>query len=285
VSALALGLVLGSAVLHATWNLLAKRAAGGVSFVWWFSLATVIVYGPAVAVYAIVERPAFTATHAALAVGSAAIHTGYFAFLQRGYRAGDLSLVYPLARGTGPVLATLLAIVLLGERPGLQALGGTALVVVGILALAGVPARGGGARGAAIAYGLATGGFIAIYTVWDGFAVGTAGAVPVLYMLTAEAVRTVLLTPSALRRRAALATTWRAHRREIVGVAVLSPLAYLLVLTALQQAPISLVAPLREVSILFAALLGARLLAEGEGARRAVAALVMVAGVALLATV
>jgi drug/metabolite transporter (DMT)-like permease len=283
VTLVAFALVVASALVHAVWNLLAKRAAGGVGFVWLFTLLTLAVYGPVAIAYGVLGQVALTGTQLAFAAGSGLLHLGYFAFLQRGYRSGDLSLVYPLARGSGPVLATVMAIGLLGEQPGTQALIGTLLVVVGVFVLGsgrGWPDR---ARRTTIGYGLLTGLFIASYTVWDGYAVAHLGASPLLFMVLAESARVVLLTPMAFRRAAELRATWRAYRREITGVALLAPLAYLLVLTAMQHAPISLVAPTREVSILFATLLGARVLAEGEGLRRALAALAMIVGIALLA--
>lgn len=279
---LAIALVLGSALVHASWNLLAKRAATGVGFLWLMALVTVAIYGPlALAFFAFTET-VFTRAHFGLAVGSAVLHVGYFGFLQRGYGVGDLSVVYPLARGSGPVLATVLAITLLGERPNLTALAGAALVVLGVIVLSGGWTRFDRAHKAAIGYGLLTGLFIGGYTVWDGFAVGHAGASPLPYLAVAEVCRALLLTPAALRQRADVAATWIRHRREVIGVALLSPFAYLLVLWALQFAPVSLVAPMREISILFGTLLGARFLAERATRRRAIAALAMVIGVALL---
>ena len=280
---LALALVLGSAFLHATWNLLAKRAKGGVEFLWVFAIVTVAVYAPVAGVYFYLARPTFTLTHLGLALVSSAIHVGYFVCLQRGYRAGDLSLVYPLARGSGPALATVLAIVLLGERPGPQALAGTAFVVLSVFVLSGGRAVLGRDQRTAVLYGLATGVFIASYTVWDGYSVGHLGAAPVLFTFAGEVGRVVLLAPAMVGRGAEAARVWREHRLEVVGVAVLSPLAYILVLTAMQFTPVSLVAPTREISILIGTLLGTRLLQEGQGPRRLVGALGMVIGVALLA--
>ncbi len=281
-TALALGLVFGSAVLHATWNLLAKRARGGAEFVWLFAALTTVVYAPLVGLFVAFARPHLTWTHVLLAACSSVLHVLYFVSLQRGYRAGDLSLVYPTARGSGPALATFLAVLLLGERPGLQALAGTALVVVSVFVLAGGKGGGPGAR-RALLYGLLTGLFIGVYTVFDGYAVGHAGAAPLLFTYLGEAGRTLLLLPLVARRGEVVRGLWREHRREALGIAVLSPLAYVLVLTAMQFTPVSLVAPAREVSILIATFLGVRVLAEGSGARRAVGAAGMVAGVALLA--
>lgn len=280
-TALATALVVVSALMHATWNLLAKRAGGGVEFLWLLSLVTVVAYVPVATVYVVIARPEFTLQHGLLALASAVLHIAYFTALQRGYRVGDLSLVYPIARGSGPLLATLAAIVLLGERPGALALGGTALVVTSVFVLGGGRSRSG--QSTAIAYGLVTGVVIAAYTVLDGFAVGHVGAAPLLYLLLSDTGRAVLLSPVVLGRWRTVRETWRAHRLEVIGVGLLSPFAYLLVLSALQLAPVSVVAPMREVSILFAAVLGARTLAEGDARRRAIGALAMVAGIALLA--
>jgi drug/metabolite transporter (DMT)-like permease len=208
--------------------------------------------------------------------GSGLLHVGYYTALQRGYRDGDLSVVYPLARGTAPVLSVTGAIVFLGERPAALGLAGGALIVAAILLLTlGAASRKG--AGAAVA----TGAFIAAYTVWDAHAVGPLHQPPVVYFAGAELIRALLFTP--LVRRDEIVATWRLDRRAILGVGTLSPLAYVLVLFALQRAPISLVAPVRESSVVLGALLGARVLKEGELARRVLAAAVIAAGIAMLA--
>lgn len=274
--------MLGSAALHATWNLYAKRASGGAEFVWLFAAATAAVYALPVALYALIVRPELRLSHVIFAVASGLIHVGYFLALQRGYKVGDLSLVYPLARGTGPALATVLAIVVLGERPGPIALAGTVVVVISVFVLAG---GGNLLRGdrVALAYGLATGLFIGVYTVWDGYAVGRLGAAPLFYTYMGELTRVLLLTPYAFRHRALVRETWARAKRAVFVVATLSPLAYLLVLTAMTFTPVSYVAPAREVSILIGTVMGARLLSESGGRRRVVGAVGMVTGVALLA--
>lgn len=284
-TAAALALVLGSALVHATWNLLAKRSQGGLAFVWLLSVFTAVIYAPVAAVYVWLERPVLSAAHAGAALVSSAIHVGYFLCLQRGYRVGDLSLVYPLARGTGPALATVLAIAVLGERPSPPALLGAGLVVLSVLVLTGNPAVGRAAT-PAILYGLATGAFIGLYTVWDGYAVRVLGAPPVIFTYMGEVGRLVLLAPLMLARigPGEPARTWHESRWEVLGVAALSPLAYIMVLTAMTFTAVSLVAPAREVSILVGSVFGAVLLREGFSGRRLLGAAGMVAGVVLLAT-
>ena len=280
---LALGLVLTSAVLHATWNLAAKRARGGVAFTWLFSAIATLLYAPLAIITVLVARPRLGPPELGFILGSALLHTAYFLILQRGYRIGDLSLVYPLARGTGPVLSTTAAIVALGERPTPLALAGAGLIGISVVVLTGGSARRVTTVRTAVIYGLVTGLFIAAYTIWDKLAVSTLLIAPILYDWGTGCGRTLLLAPLAWRLRAQVARGWREHRREALIVAVLSPLAYILVLTALVFTPVSYVAPAREISILIGTALGTRLLAEGDGARRLLAAGGMVAGVVALA--
>jgi len=284
-SPLALALVLASAVLHASWNLVAKRAGGatrGPAFVFSFSLLTTLIYAPFAIAQGGLRVPELGAAAAWAVVGSAVLHVGYFLALQRGYRVGDLSVVYPLARGGGPALATLGAIAWLGERPSALALTGTALVVLGAAVLATGRPPPGARLGPALRWGAVTAAFIASYTLWDARAVTHVGVPPLLFLWWSELVRTVLLLPLALVRRSEVVHVWRHHRRAVTAVATLTPLAYLLVLTAFTLAPVSLVAPAREVSVLIGAWLGITVLGEGGRRRRLIAAATMVLGVALL---
>lgn len=281
---LALVLVLGSAVIHATWNYYAKRVSGGAGFIWLATTIQAIAYAPLALIVILRERPVIGLPELVAIVGSAIIHIGYFLLLSRGYRTGDLSLVYPLARGTGPMLSTAAAILLLGERPTPLALGGALLIGLGVFVLTGDPRkfRQSGA-GTAVVYALLTGLVIATYTLWDKHAVAVLLIPPLVYDWANGAVRGLLLAPYALRHRAEVARHWREHRKAAVMVGLLSPLSYILVLTALTFSPVSYVAPAREISILIGAALGARLLAEGDVLRRVTAAGVMMAGVVFLA--
>jgi uncharacterized membrane protein len=274
-------LVLTAAVAHATWNLLAKRSEGGVAFVWLYGLAAVALFAPAALVQLALEASAVSPAGLAFMAGSGVLHAAYFTSLQRGYATGDLSLVYPLARATGPLLSVTAAVLVLGERPGLAGLLGAALIVAAVLGLVG--GRPGGHPRAAIGWALLTGTVTAAYTVWDAHAVTTLGQPVLLYFWGAEVTRALLLAPVALRRRRHVARLWRAARRTVLAVGLLSPLAYVLVLAALALAPVSAVAPAREVSIVIGAALGANTLGEGHGRRRVLAAGAILAGIALLA--
>jgi drug/metabolite transporter (DMT)-like permease len=141
-SVTAIALILVAAIFHASWNLFSKQAAtvGTTSFIWLVSVAATVGYAPAAAAILIVQRPHLTAVNWAFMAGTGVLQAGYFLFLQNGYRVGDLSLVYPIGRGTGALLAALAGIALLGERPGPAGLSGIVLIVAGVIVL-GVPAR------------------------------------------------------------------------------------------------------------------------------------------------
>lgn len=280
----ALGLILAAAFVHATWNLLLKRAGGGIVLVWLFGVVATLIYGPLAVAIIILQRPYIGWTEVVFIVGSGVIHIGYYLALQRGYRTGDLSLVYPLARGSGPMLATIAAISFFGERPSPLALGGGAIIVTSVFVLAG--GAGGirlGASEGAVAYGLLTGAVIATYTLWDKHAVATLLIPPLVLDWGSSVSRVVILSPVVMRHRDRVRTLWRQQWKIILALGVLNPLSYILVLTALVTAPVSYIAPAREISILVGALLGARLLAEGDARRRLLAAGGMVAGVVALA--
>lgn len=283
-SAAALALILAAACVHATWNYLLKRSGGGTLFVWWFAALSAILYAPLAIAVAWWTGPQLGWAHLGLMGASALLHTGYYMLLDRGYRHGDLSLVYPLARGSGPLITVVCAVTLLQERPSPIALLGALLVCGGAVLLTGnlrkLRERG---NVAAVGFALMTGAMIAAYTVVDKIAVAAYLVPPILQDWAANLGRVALMTPIVLDARKELLPTWRRSHNAIIAVAILCPLSYILVLTAMVFTPVSYVAPAREVSILVATVMGTRLLAEGDGARRIGAALAMVAGVILLA--
>jgi drug/metabolite transporter (DMT)-like permease len=251
-----------------------------------------------VALSVLLSPPRLTPLDWVFMIGTGLLQAGYFLFLQAGYRLGDLSLVYPLGRGTGALLAALAGIVLLGERPGPAGISGIVLVVLGVLVL-GAPGRGAGrapssvapvpsgpqpaAASRAVIFALVTGAFIASYTLWDKYAVSTLSVPPLIQGYASLPVMALVLAPSALRQRGRTRRVWRAYRPQVTGAAVLSPLAYVLVLIAMSFTAVSAVAPAREVSVLAGVILGRRLLGEGSLARRLTAAAAIAAGIVCIA--
>ena len=308
----AIGLILVAAVAHASWNLFSKQASvtGAVSFIWLVSATATALYAPVIAIDGIVTRPHLSGLSWIFLAGTGVLQAAYFLFLQRGYRLGDLSLVYPIGRGTGALLAALAGIFLLGERPGPVAIAGIGCIVAGIIVI-GIPGRAGSAPGQAgsaagragsavpataagiarpalsparaTAFALLTGAFIASYTLWDKYAVGTLRTPPLLQGFAAFPIMVLVFALPAAHAGDRTARVWRDYRPQVIGAAVLAPFAYILVLIALSFTAVAAVAPAREVSVLFGVLLGRRLLGEGNLARRVAAAAAIVVGIVAIA--
>jgi drug/metabolite transporter (DMT)-like permease len=273
----ALVLVLAAALLHALWNIAAKRARHGaregatgqgdqLAFQLLTALAVALLWAPAGLWVSVGELPRWGAEAWAVVLLSAAVHLAYFSALLTGYAKADLTVVYPLARGSGPLLSAFAAVLLLGERPGWLGWTGLAAIVLGVLLITGMlrrkpltPAVAAGVR-----WGLLTGALIASYTVIDAWAIKRLQLHPLAFDYWCNLLRIPLLLPLVWRLAApgSLVSGWRAERRAVLLIGACSPMAYILVLWALQTAPLSAVAPARECSMLFAALLGGQLLKE-----------------------
>lgn len=285
-SATALGLIVVAAFIHAYWNFLVKRAAGGTAFVWLFSLATAVIYAPVILLLVVLDPPRYDALQWLLVLVSGVLHLFYAVTLSHGYRVADLSVVYPLARGTGPLFSCFFAVVLLGERPTLLGVAGIALIIAGVFVIAATPFSAmkdtrEHARG--FMYGILTGLCIASYTINDAYAVKVLLVSPILLDYFGNAVRLAFLTPSVIAGKEALKEQWRRNLRLGLAVGALVPLSYILALFAMRLAPVSYVAPARELSMLIGAFFGARLLREGNVKQRIIGTSLMIAGITGLA--
>jgi drug/metabolite transporter (DMT)-like permease len=277
-------LVAVAAIAHATWNLTMKAAGtSGTRFLWLTFVVATIAVAP-LGISSLLHAGSALPLLLGLAVVSGGLQIAYFLTLQRAYRVGDVSIVYPLARGSGPLLSVIFAIILFGEHPGVLALVGAAVVVAGviIIGLAGGHRRLSANR-AGILFGLLVGVVIAAYTLWDANAVTTEKLPPLGYFWITVIVQLVAFSPFALRKPERTLRLAREHWIAAIVVGILSPLAYVLILYAFTIAPVSLVAPAREVSVVLVALGGWLLFREPHPAQRIVGSLVVLGGVALLA--
>jgi len=281
---LVVALVAGAAVAHAIWNLAVKRVgASGVGFIWSGIVVGAVVFAP-FGIASLAAEGTDLARWLPWAAVSGALQVVYFLLLQRGYRLGDVSIVYPLARGSGPLLAVILAIVILGERPSWLVLLGAGVVVAGVMIIGFAGGRGSLARnGVGIRYGLIVGVLIAVYTLWDAAAV-TVGELPPVGLYWGSVVfQLVLLAAPAIRQWSKTVETARRHWVAVVLFGVLGPLAYILILLAIQMAPVSVIAPAREVSVVLVGIAGWLLFKEPHPVQRMLGAVVVLGGVALLA--
>lgn len=282
----ALGLVLAAALLHATWNLVLKRSARKLTVSWLGLLPGALLASPGLLL--LPGGPAISRAGWACILATGLLHALYFLFLSEAYERGDLSLVYPLARGSGPLLVALLAPLLLGEGLAPGGAAGIGLVVLGVFGVAGRPEPTGPGESRLlaqwhaphVAMALLTGLTIAGYSLVDKVGVGLVH--PLLYQFLMFGIAFAVLGPYVLWRQRPSLASLQAEWRTVALVGVFSFVAYLLVLFALRLAKVAYVVAAREVSIVFGAALGAVFLGERQGGRRLVAAASIAAGTILI---
>ncbi len=272
-------LVLVAALAHASWNALIKSSGErGATF------SVVVVTGGVVGLAGVLILPLPAPETWAYLVFSTLIHYAYYGFLMLSYRYGDLSHVYPLARGTAPLMVALGALIFANEVLSATATAGLLLASAGIMSLA--FERGSARRidPRPVLFALGTGVFIAAYTVVDGLGVRVSQA-PVSYIFWLNFLEGVPLALWLLLRRPQF-FTGQSRQSRLRGIAggLLAALAYGLVIYALSRGGMAHISALRETSTLFAALIGAYLLKEAPGGagRRIAAAGLVAAGVITL---
>src|SRR4030095_12415754 len=280
-------LVVIAAFIHASWNLLAKRAAAaGPTFVFAYNVVACVAYLPWVIWLLATHEQIWSWPIALCLLASAVIHLGYSLCLQRGYQVADLSVVYPIARGTGPFMSSIGAFILLRESPTWLGVLGLVAVVAGIgcistqgnLTSCRQPKGQEGVR-----WGLGTGSLIAAYTVVDGYGVKVLGIHPVLLDWFSNFLRLFFLGPLVLKNPAQMMERMKGFWGLAGGVGPFSPLSYILVLSAVDMgAPLSLVAPAREMSMMIGAIFGMLILREPVNIWRVAGCATIIAGVVLL---
>lgn len=287
----AFALVIFAGLIHASWNIAAKKAGGDARFAFFTSVLLALIWAPVGIYFSIGVVGGWGRLEWGFMLGSAVLHVLYFIVLLRGYKKADLTVVYPIARGSGPLLSSLAAFFLLHEKISLLGLAGIVGVVGGVFFIAGGPkllrASQDAAKGVKLrkgmVYGLLTGIFIASYTVLDGYAVKVLLISPILIDYYGNLFRIPLLLPAVLRDKPTARVLWGLQWKYALIVGAISPISYVMVLYAMQIAPLSHVAPAREVSMLFAALIGGHLLGETDRGMRLAGAVLIAAGVIALA--
>ena len=275
-SALVAMAVLAAALMHASWNAMVK--ADGDRMILLGGMVTVEAL-ICLAVLPFFPLPPLSAWP--YLVASALLHTTYKLFLLRAYSLGDLSQVYPIARGSAPLMVALFAALFAGEALTWETTGGVAVIAAGIMSLSFL--SGGftrSSRGALLA-SLATGSMIAAYTVVDGSGARHLGS-PHVFMIWATLLDAAFFLPAVLllRENAPRRILRRWRRASLAGAITLG--AYWLVVWALTLAPMASVSALRETSVIFGALIGSLLLKEPQGGRRVIAAALVAVGMVLL---
>jgi len=271
VSPLGLALIVIAAFVHVIPHATIKRAGDRDVFVWWMLLGNAVIYSPLLLIQVPRTRVAW-----GIIIASGVIETVYLLAISRAYALGNLSVVYPIARGSAPLFLLIASIAILAERPSAYGIAGIVLISIGIYGALG----GGLPSGAALGWSLLSGLMTATYTTVDK--IGIAFVQPLVYIYLVLVVTAVIYTPIVLRRRtrASAAPGWR----SVVIAAVTMPLAYALVLTAMRLGmPASYAGSLREMSVLVAAGIGVAFFGETITPVRIAGACSIAAGIALIA--
>lgn len=288
----ALTLVLTAALVHATWNYFLKKANATRPFWWLVYIITAVITVPALFIYDPQALSNITPIGWLVIALSAPIHVIYGQVLQIGYKKSDYSIVYPTARGTGPLITVLCAVLILGDRPSFWGWIGIVLILVSIVLLAMPHKQDKQTQDlrirAGIFWGFLTGCFIAGYSFCDAWAVQQeTGLTPLSFYFPSIAVRAIVFAPFIMMH-----ANWKAESKEILTtprlqkalavVTVGSPLAYILVLYAMTIAPLAYVAPSREVGMMIGVVLGGLLLRERLSVTRLAGVIGMTLGVILV---
>jgi len=285
-SGLALFIVLVAAFFHASWNFLAKKSKNKMAFIWWFLLIATIGYLPMFLWFW--PRHNISPAGWTCVVATGILHALYFWFMGGAYERGDLSLVYPLSRGSGPLLVPILAIIFLQEELSFAGIVGISLVIVGIycihlksfsLVSFIEPLRA--LRGSASVWALCTGGTIAGYSLIDKVGVGL--VYPPVYIYLMFVISLLLLSPYVLaKQRAALKLEWLVNKGPVLIDGVLVLFTYLMILFAFRLSKVSYVVAAREVSIVFSAFLGIIWLKEKHAPQKIAGAVLIAIGVVFI---
>ncbi|PWC22749.1 EamA family transporter [Brenneria roseae subsp. roseae] len=267
-------LTLFAALLHASWNTLLR---GGTDRLWSMTIMCVTIALTCAVITPFLPPPASASWKYALL--SALLHVGYNLCLIRSYQSGDLGQTYPIARGSSPLLVTFAAAIFAGEKIEFNTLGGIMLVSAGILMLA---VRGRKLAMSGLQYTLATGAFIAAYSVVDGMGVRLSGNalsytvwMSALWGVLMPALYIVLRDSKSLLR-------WRPGLLRAAAGGLVSLLAYGIIIYAMTVAPMGTVSALRETSVLFAAVLGYLFLGETLTLRKMLACVVIATGTLMM---
>lgn len=284
-SAVAIGLVIFSALLHASWNMLAKRSADALAFIFAFNVVSIVVF--AIPAGLVLLRDPIPSDGWPFIAATGSLHIIYMFSLAAAYRHGALSLTYPIARGTGVLLVPLLAVLILSESPTAAGIAGIVAILAGLIAMA-VPGRSvnpielAGNQRKGMLFAFITGLTIAGYSIVDKE--GVARVHPMVYVYFIFLLATIGMAPFVLsRRRDALINEWMTNRAAVLVGGVLPLGTYLVILLAMRLAEVSYIVPLRETSIIFSTLLGALVLKERIGRLRIVASACIAAGVLAIA--
>ena len=285
-SGTALAIILISAFLHTAWNFLLKKSTNKIVFTWCFLAASLLMYGPLCYIYWPTSPIPSMGWFCIL--GTGCCHFLYFRFVAASYKYGDFTLVYPVQRGSGPLLIPIIAVMAMGEELSMTGASGISLVIAGIyiihlrsFSLLSLLEPFAALRGKSTMFALGAGAVNAVASAIDK--VGVANMFPLAYFYTFISLAWVLLSFHVLASHSNdICREWALNWIPILAVGFLYILTYLLILFVLQFSKVSYVSAVREVSIVLSAIVGILLLGEKKAPQKFTGALLICLGVILI---
>ncbi len=275
-------LVIFSAFTHASWNYTLKKVQGGIPFVWFFTTLTCLLYVPYIAFIFLSGQLAISRIGFLFCLLSVLLHLLYFLFLETAYKFGDLSVVYPITRSASPIITILLAFVLL--RESLQAFQwfSVFLILAGTILLTSSKASHKRTASPALFFALLCAFSISGYTLVDKVSMAQLALSPFILDFFNNLGRSLALTPYAFKHRDQTTKLISKNKREALMVAILSPFSYLLILFAMKYLPVSVISPMRQLSIVIGSLMGVLLLREPFSSHKGLGIAMTFVGVLIL---
>lgn len=272
-----------SSLIHASWNFLAKTIPSTTVFIWLVAVGCTVIYLPFMLVFAWYENFLWNVENLIALFFTSVLHIVYFWVLQKGYQVSDLSVVYPIARGIGPTFSTIGAVLFFHEKYSYLSIIGLLFIILGVLLIAGFFDRKEKKNlTLGIFYGILTGVLISFYTLWDSYCVKILKMSPFWIEYAAHPIRLIFFLPLYFRKKEEVISLWRTYKLKISIISIISPISFVLFLYAVQFAPISYLAPARELSIVIGVILGAKLLTEKSFYPRLFGSLAIIIGIICL---
>ncbi|MCP3922697.1 MAG: EamA family transporter [Desulfobacterales bacterium] len=277
---IAISVLLLATIMHSIWNVYAKRASNGFVFVWFIGTVTTILYAPFVIAVLCTTSFSFNLYQIGLLLLSGFLHFAYTLFLLYCYEKVDMTVAYPIIRGMVPVLAGCAGLLFLNENIGNVGLCGVVAIITGVWLVGSTSDNKYTLE--PILWGLGTAFFAAAYSLCDKIAVTDGGINPIVLDYAGAVMRCVILMPFVFRKPKTVSKAWEEHRTSIFVVGILMPLSFILVLYALKTLPLTVVVPIRELSVLWGIVIAGALLGEKKILIRLKYALLIPIGVILI---
>jgi len=279
---LAFILVIFSTLTHAIWNLILKKVQGGVVFLWIFTTFTWVLYIPIIILNFNRISSFLNISSFLFCTLSIIMHILYFFLLEKAYYYGDLSIIYPITRGLSPVFTIIFAICFMNESLNIFEILGTGLILFGTFLLSITSEKNIQMKKAGLFFAILCSISITTYTLTDKYIMATLAVSPFLLDFLNNIGRSIVLTPYIFKNSSKAKYLFKNYKKEAFIIAILSPISYLMILFAMKHMQISIISPMRQLSIVIGSFLGIVVLKESSNLYKKIGVMITFIGVVLI---